>query len=106
MLHLVDLSGAAVDPIADYKAVAKELSNYSEQVAAKPKVVVATKIDAIDDKARLGEFRSFCSREGFELYAISAATGNGLPELLRAVASRLGEVRDAEDRAARVRILR
>jgi len=100
LLHLVDLSGSAHDPIADYRAVANELANYSEQVAAKPKIVVATKIDAIDNKARLGEFRSFCSGEGLELYSISAVTGDGLNELLRAVGTRLGDVREAEERAA------
>jgi GTP-binding protein len=99
LLHLVDMSGAAHDPIADYKAVANELANYSTQVAAKPKVIVATKIDAIDDQTRLEEFRRFCSREGLELCAISAATGDGIAELLRTVVRNLGEVREAEGRA-------
>jgi len=99
LLHLVDLSGAAHDPIADYKAVAHELANYSTLVAAKPKIVVATKIDAIDDQTRLEEFRTFCSREGLELCAISAAAGEGIAELLRAVVRHLGEVREAEEQA-------
>src|SRR4029434_10615620 len=46
LLHLVDLSSLAQNPVADYKVVTRELEEYSRQVAAKPKIVVATKIDA------------------------------------------------------------
>lgn len=96
LLHLVDVSGLAQEPIADYKTVTRELEAYSRQVAAKPKIVVATKLDALDDQDRLKEFEKFCEREGLEFHAISAATGQGLKELLRAVERRLDAIKQSE----------
>ncbi len=93
LLHLVDVSGLAEDPVADYQTVTRELEAYSPQVAAKPKIVVATKLDAQDDQNRLEEFKKFCEREGLEFRAISAATGQGLKELLRAVERRLDSIK-------------
>ncbi|MGH9832351.1 MAG: GTPase ObgE [Blastocatellia bacterium] len=105
LLHLVDVSGLAEDPVADYQTVARELEAYSPQVAAKPKIVVATKLDAQDDQNRLAEFKKFCEREGLEFHAISAATGQGLKELLRAVERRLDSIRqvaEVEEATAKV----
>jgi hypothetical protein len=76
-------------------------------VAAKPKIVVATKIDAASADQRradfeegggrptatVEEFKEFCERQGLEFHAISAATGQGLIELLRAVWRRLDELK-------------
>jgi GTP-binding protein len=96
LLHLVDVSGAARDPMLDYQTVTRELEAYSEAVASKPKIVVATKIDALDDAERLKEFESFCESQGLEFYAISAATGAGLPALLRTVERRLDEMKQPD----------
>ncbi len=96
LLHLVDVSGLAQEPIADYKTVTRELEAYSRQVAAKPKIVVATKLDALDDPDRPKELEEFCQREGLEFHAVSAATGQGLKELLRAVERRLDVIKQSE----------
>jgi GTP-binding protein len=66
-------------------------------VAAKPKLVVATKLDALDDEERLNELKQFSDHEGLEFYAISAASGLGLKELLYAVERRLDGLRRAEE---------
>lgn len=89
LLHLVDVSGLANDPIQDYQTVTHELEAYSPEVARKPKLVVATKLDALDDSTRLTEFQAFCEGEGLEFHQISAAAGKGLRELLFAVERRL-----------------
>lgn len=99
LLHLVDVSGLAADPIEDYRIITRELAAYSPEVADKPKIVVATKIDALDDAERLREFEQFCHAEGLEFLAISAATGTGLKELLYAVERRLNELAEAEKAA-------
>ncbi|MEP7340032.1 MAG: GTPase ObgE [Acidobacteriota bacterium] len=99
LLHLVDVSGMAEDPIADYRTITHELEAYSPEVAAKPKIAVATKLDALDDESRLEEFRKFCEQEGVEFHAISAASGKGLTELLRAIERRLDAIK-REDVAA------
>ncbi len=98
LLHLVDVSGLTSDPVADYETVARELEAYSRQVAAKPKIVVATKLDALDDEDRLNQLKQFCEREVLEFYAISAASGRGLKELLYAVDRRLDEIRQVEEK--------
>ncbi len=99
LLHLVDVSGLAGDPIVDYGTVSRELEAYSPEVAAKPKIVVATKIDALDDPGRLRDFERFCRTHGLELQAISAASGQGLKDLLYAVERRLDEIKRAEQEA-------
>jgi GTP-binding protein len=106
LLHLVDVSVLAQDPISDYKIVSREIEAYSRQVAAKPKIVVGAKLDAALTKSEdlgeesgyslLDEFKEFCEREGLEFHAISAVTGQGLNELLRAVERRLDELRRQE----------
>jgi len=95
LLHLVDVSGATADPVKDYQTVTHELEAYSPVVAAKPKIVVATKIDALDDPQRLAEFKEFCQRAGLEFYQISAASGSGLQELVYAVARKLESLQPA-----------
>ena len=97
LLHLVDVSGLAQDPIADYRTVTHELEAYSPQVARKPKIVVATKLDALDDPERIRELARFCEQEGLEFYTISAVTGQGVQELLRAVERRLDRLKQEDD---------
>lgn len=95
LLHLVDVSGAATDPIEAYRTILRELELYSPDVAAKPQIVVATKIDALDDPARLEAFRRFYEAQGQEFLAISAATGAGLKELIYALRRRLEAMTEA-----------
>jgi GTPase len=101
LLHLIDVSGLAGDPMADYETISRELEAYSNEVARKPKIVVATKIDALDDENRLQALREYCEREGLSFYAISAATGRGLKEMLGAVHRRLEELRIEEQQKQR-----
>lgn len=89
LLHLVDVSAFSRDAIGDYQTVSRELVAYSEEIAGKPKIVVATKLDAIDDPAQLDELAAFCTRESLEFHAVSAPTGLGIQELLFAVKRRL-----------------
>jgi GTPase len=96
LLHLIDVSGLARDPVADYKTITRELEAYSNEVAGKPKIVLATKIDALDDADLLKELKEFCHREGLSYYAISAATGQGLKEMLGAVEQRLDKIDQGE----------
>jgi predicted GTPase len=61
---------------------------------------VATKNDALDNPDRLKEFSEFCAREGLEFHSISAATGQGLKELLRAVERQMDALKQVEEEAA------
>lgn len=106
LIHLVDVSGLAQDPISDYQTVTRELDAYSREVAAKPKIVVASKLDAVDDATRLNEFEQFCQRERLEFYSISAASGKGLKELLRAVEQKLDVLKREEEETVQAAIAR
>lgn len=96
LLHLIDISGLTSDPVADYQTITVELEAYSSDVAGKPKIVVATKVDAMDDEDILQGLKDFCEREGLSFYAISSATGQGLKELLGAVEQQLEKLNRGE----------
>ena len=89
LIHVVDLSSATLDPLEDYHTIRHELAAYSETVAAKPVIVIANKIDAIDDPEPLADFRQFCKRQELEFYAISAVAGTGIKELIYALKRRM-----------------
>ena len=80
IVHLVDMSPEALKPPAEaYATIRKELENYSPVLAAKPEVVVATKMDTTGAKKNLGPLKKKVKR----LLEISAVTGDGLKELVR-----------------------
>jgi GTP-binding protein len=92
LLHLTDVSGISENPEKDFETITTELAAYSEAVANKPRIVVATKIDALDDPEKLLRFESYCRQQGLEFYAISAATGTGVRDLIYAIGRRLEQL--------------
>ncbi len=85
LLHLVDAAeGSPTDPAKDYFTVRGELEEFSPEVAAKPSLVVASRVDARGDGARLERLRDFCRERGQPLYEISGATGEGIEALKHA----------------------
>ncbi|MCW5950388.1 MAG: GTPase ObgE [Pyrinomonadaceae bacterium] len=90
ILHLVDVSSASGrDPVSDLEVIDRELANYDPDLARRPQFVVATKIDSLDDPDRLENLRKKAAMLGRPFYAISSATGEGVKQLVDAVASRL-----------------
>jgi GTP-binding protein len=88
--HLVDTSSASDrDPVRDLEIIQGELAAFSAQLAAKPTLIVATKLDATPDRARLEMLRGYCAAKDLEFYAISSVTGEGIVELVRAMADAL-----------------
>ncbi len=97
LAHLIDTSDASDrDPVQDFKIISGELAAFSESLGAKPMIVVATKLDATTDNHRLDALRDFCVAKNLEFHSISAAAGQGVKELVRAMA-------DALDRIPRAR---
>jgi len=85
LLHLVDaaeISGR--DAVEDYRVIMSELESFSPAVAAKPMLLVASRIDAAVDPSRLSALRDFARERGIKLVEISAVTGAGLEDLQRA----------------------
>jgi GTP-binding protein len=98
LLHLVDVSSqSGRDPAGDYEVINRELAAYDARLAERPQFVVATKLDALDDPARLERLRRRAREEGREFFEISSATGRGVRELVRAVARKLEEVKDSSE---------
>ena len=94
--HLIDTSDASDrDPVHDFEIISGELAAFSEKLAAKPVIVLATKLDATTDRTRLDKLRDFCAAKGVEFHSVSSASGEGIPQLVRAMA-------DALDRLATV----
>jgi GTP-binding protein len=80
LLHIIDFAAFdGRDPVSDYHAINAELSSYSPLLAEKKQIVVANKIDVPEARENLKAFRK---KVKVELYPISAATGEGFPELL------------------------
>src|SRR5947209_6261191 len=87
LADLIDTSDASErDPVLDFEIITGELAAFSEALAAKPMLVVATKLDATTDRSRLEKLRAFCAAKKLEFYSISAATGEGVKELVRGMA--------------------
>ena len=97
LLHLLDLDpSTGREPLDDLTVINGELAAYSPELAARPQLVVANKSDLADGDpavaAALERIRRHCASAGLPFHAISAATGRGVPELLRAVAARLDDL--------------
>ncbi|HKP45845.1 MAG TPA: GTPase ObgE [Pyrinomonadaceae bacterium] len=96
LLHLVDVSSASGrDPVDDLVTVNKELRSYNPELAERPQIVVATKIDALDEPERLAALRARAEAEGKEFFAISAVKNEGVRDLIYAVGRKLDETKEA-----------
>ncbi len=90
LLHLVDVSSlSGRDPVGDYEVINKELANYDIELAERPQIVVATKIDAIDDPGRLESLRKRARKDGKPFFAISSVANKGVKDLVAAVGDAL-----------------
>jgi GTP-binding protein len=99
LLHLVDVSSVSGrDPVNDYQTVNKELRAYNEELAQRPQIVVATKIDALDEPERLEALREQAQKDGLPFYQISSVTNQGTKELIAAVAAMLDELKETNRR--------
>ena len=88
IIHMVDAASVeGRDPIADIYAINKELEAYNPDLAKKPQVIAANKIDAIyaGDEDPVEKLRQEFEPQGIRVFAISAVSGKGLKELLYAV---------------------
>ena len=92
LLHLVDMSSiSGRDTVADYETINHELAAYDPELALREQIVVATKIDALDQPERLAALKRRAREDGKLFFAISAATNQGLRELVSAVAAKLAD---------------
>jgi GTP-binding protein len=89
LAHLVDVSDTGREPAHDFEALMKELESYSEELAHKPMIVVASKIDAAQDTDRIDSLRRLAEERGLDFFEISSVTGAGVDALKFALAERV-----------------
>src|SRR5438445_5440883 len=93
LVHLIDTSDSnADDPVHSFEVINGELEAFSASLIEKPMIVVATKLDATTDRIRLVELRNFCAQCQLPFYATSAATGEGVRDLVLAIADALEKI--------------
>lgn len=98
LLHLVDVSSASArDTLSDYETINRELRAYDEKLAERPQIVVATKIDALDDPERLERLRAQAEKDRRPFYAISSATKEGVRELVNAASRMLDAINSSSE---------
>ena len=93
LVHLIDTSDSnADDPVRSFEIINGELEAFSASLIEKPMIVVATKLDATTDRARLEALRDFCKRRNLEFHSISAVAGDGVKDLVRSIADALDKI--------------
>jgi GTP-binding protein len=92
LLHLVDVSSiSGRDTVADYETVNHELAAYNPELVLREQIVVATKIDALDEPERLEALKQRAGEDNKLFFAISSATNHGVRELVNAIAAELDD---------------
>jgi GTPase len=91
LLHLVD--GTSEDVAADYAVIDGELRAYSPVVAAKPRIVVLNKVDALDATLRAERLAALEAAAGRPVLAMSGVSGEGVREVLRAALAEIDRAR-------------
>ena len=94
LVHLVDVSGSeGRDPVEDFDAITAELSEYSEDLAARPQIVVANKSDLLEEGSdNVERLREHVEALGYSFFLMSAVTHQGTRELVKECARRLREL--------------
>ena len=104
LLHLIDVSGeSGRDPVEDFKIINQELKEYSEKLASRMQILVATKIDSMQDSDNIGKLEQLANENSIKMFKISSVTGEGIEELLNYVSKTLKtlpkeEIIEGEDR--------
>jgi GTP-binding protein len=90
LVHLVDVSEASGrDPVHDFHVILKELASFSKELAAKPMLVAATKIDVAQDPERVAAVESVARELDMPFHRISSVTGEGIEALKFAMAEQV-----------------
>jgi len=94
LAHLVDLSeSSGRQPEEDFEIILRELASFSEELAQKPMIVVAAKMDAAQDPERVARLRRLAEERHLPFFEISSVTGQGIETLKHAMAERVLEQR-------------
>lgn len=86
LLHVIDVSGSeGRNPVQDFNTINEELKKYSEKLSKRKQIIVANKVDILQDEKTYQELEETAKENNMEIFKISAATGEGITELLKYV---------------------
>lgn len=90
LLHIIDVSGSeGRDPVDDFNKINAELQKYSKKLSKRKQIIVANKIDSMQDESLYNELEKMAKENNIEIFKISAVTGEGVSELIKRVAELL-----------------
>lgn len=93
LLHFIDVSGSeGRNPKEDFYTINEELKKYSEKLSTRKQIIVANKIDSMQNEEGFNELEKIAKKEKMELFKISAATGEGISELMQFISKTLKEL--------------
>lgn len=95
MIHVVDAAGTeGRDPVEDIHKINAELKSYNPEIAERPQVIAANKIDLIyhEDEDPVERLKKRFEPQGIRVFPISGVSGQGIDKLLYYVSSRLAEL--------------
>ena len=87
LLHVIDVSGSeGRSPVEDFEKINEELKKYSEKLASRKQIIVANKADILQSDENFEELKKTAEKKDFEIFKISAATKQGIDDLMEHVA--------------------
>ena len=90
LLHIIDVSGIeGRDPVDDFEKINNELRKYSEKLSKRTQIIVANKIDSMQDKTNYEKLEKLAKQKHLEIFKISAVTGEGVSDLIKHVSELL-----------------
>lgn len=97
LIHIVDISGLeGRNALEDFDNINDELKLYNEKLATRPQVVVANKIDILEDESVFEEFKVTLEERGYKVFKMSAATREGVDDVISYVSQILKDAEDIE----------
>jgi len=98
LVHLIDVSGlSGRDPIEDFATIRRELTLYRPELADKPALAAANKLDSVSDPALVDQLEAYVAAQGITLHRISAVTGEGVAPLVEEMWRVLAASGESED---------
>ena len=90
LLHVIDVSGSeGRDPVQDFYTINEELKKYSEKLSKRKQIIVANKIDVMQNEELYKNLEKVAKENNMDIFKISAATGEGISELMKYVSATL-----------------
>ena len=97
LIHIVDISGLeGRNALEDFDAINDELKLYNEKLSTRPQVVVANKIDILEDESVYEEFKNTLEDRGYKVFKMSAATREGIDDVIAYVSQVLKDAEEIE----------